>query len=140
MTGPGSTPATRGPGGTLAVWGSVALVGIGAALIAVLSITGDLNTSLPPVTTIIGLIVTGVGALSAAGFSRQASHDIRNGVVLEKAAQGARQALDETGVTAVAQGAGSANALAMQALAAILERNTAATETNTAQHAREEGN
>jgi hypothetical protein len=141
-----SAPGVAGalnPGTKWAVIGSLGLVLIGAALIAVLAVSGQLNTAMPSVTVIIGLIVTAVTGMTATAFARQASHDIRNGVVLEKAALGARQALDETGLTAVADKASDANALAMRALAELLDRNTVATETNTAthtgQHTREEG-
>lgn len=145
MTAPGSTGNPLNPGTKWAVLGSLGLVLIGAALIAVLAVSGQLNTAMPSVTVIIGLIVTAVTGMTATAFARQASHDIRNGVVLEKATLGAKIALDQSGVTSVAQNAGmwtqdsqKANALAMQALASILDRNTVATETNTAQHRREE--
>lgn len=142
MSAPGVAGALN-PGTKWAVIGSLGLVLIGAALIAVLAVSGQLNTAMPSVTVIIGLIVTAVTGMTATAFARQASHDIRNGVVLEKAALGARQALDETGLTAVADKASDANALAMRALAELLDRNTVATETNTAthtgQHTREEG-
>lgn len=117
------------PGGRWAVLGAISLVLIGTAAVVILAITGDLNTNSTPVMTIIGLIVSAVPALIAAGFAKQAAHDIRNGVVTQKAAEGAVQALNETGVTAVAQGASSANALAMQALARLLETNTTAMNT-----------
>lgn len=137
-----TTPVGTNPGTKWAVLGSLGLVLIGAALIAVLAVTGNLSMAMPSVTVIIGLIVTAVTGMSATAFARQASHDIRNGVVLEKAALGARQALDETGLTAVAAKAADANELAMRALTELLDRNTIATETNTAahtgQHRREE--
>lgn len=83
--------------------------------------------------TVIGLIVTTIPSLIAAAFAERASRDIRNGVVEEKAKEGAKQALDEKGVTEVVEASqrGATTVLAMQALTRLLETNTEATIQNT---------
>lgn len=72
---------------------------------------------------LLGLIVTTVPGLIAAGYAERASRDIRNGTVTEKARQGTVKALTETGVTDVveAAGRGQASVLAMESLALLLE-------------------
>lgn len=47
---------------------------------------------------IIALVITLVPTLIAAAFAERASRDIRNGVVADKAKEGATQALIDTGV------------------------------------------
>lgn len=78
--------------------------------------------------TLLGLVVTTVPSLLAAGYAERASRDIRNGTVTEKARQGTTKALEETGVTEVVEASqrGRASGLAMDALAALLEDRTAA--------------
>lgn len=113
------------PGNRLALIGALVLVFIGAALIAVLAIAGELNTSSTSVMTIIGLIVSAVPALIAAGFAKQAATDIRNGVLVDKVTQGTHRALDESGVTEVVNitQKGEATLVAMQALTRLLENS-----------------
>lgn len=73
--------------------------------------------------TLMGLIVSTVPSLLAAGYAERASRDIRNGTVAEKARQGTVKALEDTGVTDVVEAShrGQGTLLAMQALAALLE-------------------
>ncbi len=108
---------------------TVALFMASAVALLVLS---DPESS-PSTGAIIGLIVTSIPSLLAAAFSERASRDIRNGVVQNKAREGAMQALQETGVTEVVEltARGQTAALSMQALARLLEQNTAVTQTNT---------
>lgn len=53
-----------------------------------------------------GILIGAVPSLLAAAYSERSSRDIRNGTVTDKARQGARAALDESGVTEVVQNAG----------------------------------
>lgn len=99
-----------------------------AVLLILFSPPDNENTGL-----FIALIVTTVPSLVAAFASERASRDIRNGLVEHKAKEGAKQALQETGVAEVVEltNRGQSSVLAMQALARLLETNTAATQTNT---------
>lgn len=87
----------------------------------------------PETMTVIQLVVMTVPGLIAAAFAERASRDIRNGVIEEKAKEGAKQALDEKGVTEVVEASqrGATTVLAMQALTRLLETNTEATIQNT---------
>ena len=86
------------------------------------------------INTFIGLVVATLPALVASFAAERASRDIRNGVVTEKAREGAEQALDNKGVTEVVELSqrGQSSVIAMQALSRLLEQNTAASEANTA--------
>jgi hypothetical protein len=92
-------------------------------------------------TVILGLIASTLPSLVAAFASERASRDIRNGVVEAKVREGTKTALKDTGVLDVVESSarGESTTLAMQALAKLLELNTAATETNTTIHNEEEG-
>lgn len=69
---------------------------------------------------LIGLIITTIPSLIAAGFAERASRDIRNGTITEKAQEGAEKALDNKGVTeAVTQGA-QTTPVAMETLLLLL--------------------
>jgi hypothetical protein len=71
---------------------------------------------------LVGLIITTVPSLGAMAFAERASRDIRNGTVTEKARQGTRKALDETGVTQAVTEGQSTTPAALNALTALLER------------------
>jgi hypothetical protein len=76
--------------------------------------------------TLVGLIVTTVPSLIAAAFSERTGRDVRNGVVEQKAKDGATKALRETGVTDVveASGRGASSAAAIEALTASTQALT----------------
>lgn len=98
------------------------------AAAVVLVIWGDLENG--NAMMLLGLLVTTLPSLVAAGFSERASRDIRNGVVVEKARQGALQAIDQAQVIVRD---GPVVSTELRALTRLLEQNTAATEANTAQ-------
>lgn len=50
---------------------------------------------------ILGVIVLAVPGLLAAGYAERTNRDVRNGVLTEKARQGAQRAMDDVGVTDV---------------------------------------
>jgi hypothetical protein len=81
----------------------------------------------------IALAISTIPSLVASLFAERAARDIRNGVLQSKAKAGAQEALDETGVTATVEATqrGESSALAMAALARLLEQNTDATIRNT---------
>lgn len=85
------------------------------------------------VATLLGLLVSTLPSLVAAFSAERASRDIRNGMVEEKARAGAVAALQETGVTDIVEVTqrGQSAIMTMQALARLLERNTAVTLANT---------
>lgn len=56
------------------------------------------STSINEAHDVIALVITLVPTLIAAAFAERASRDIRNGVVADKAKEGATQALIDTGV------------------------------------------
>lgn len=70
----------------------------------------------------LALIFSTVPSLVAAFASERASRDIRNGTIVEKAREGSQQALDNSGVTAVAQSAVETQPATMRALAALIDR------------------
>jgi hypothetical protein len=82
---------------------------------------------------IVGLIVTTVPSLIAASYAERIGKDIRNGVLTQKVQEGAQAALDDTGVTDVVNSSqrGETTIVAMNALKALLEANTGATQVNT---------
>lgn len=84
--------------------------------------------------TLIGFILSTIPSILASVFSEKSNKAITNGVVQEKARLGTTQALQETGVTAVASIAGDSTKLAMEALKQLLEVNTAAIQQNTNVH------
>lgn len=98
-------------------WTTVAVACAVIAAVTVLIIEGDGNSGV--ITVLVGLLPA---MLVGAGYAERNSRDIRNGTVVEKAKQGATQALQETGVTAVAQTANESTTLAMRALSTLLEK------------------
>lgn len=118
---PNSSPTRRdrtvppnAPHYTLGAGVALVVVGLFAAMA-----TDDKDT----LRTLLGLIVTTVPSLLAAGYAERASRDIRNGTVTEKARQGTVKAMEEVGVTDVVEATnkGQGSLLAMQALATLLE-------------------
>jgi hypothetical protein len=83
----------------------------------------------------VGLIVTTVPSLIAAGFAERASRDIRNGVVKDKVAD----ALEETGVAQVARDAGETTPAALKALTMLIA-NLQATENAKTTHRKDPDN
>lgn len=75
---------------------------------------------------LVGLVVTTIPSLLAAGYAERASRDVRNGTVTEKARQGAHKAITEAGVVTrdgpAVQAALSAQAASTAALTALLQR------------------
>lgn len=86
--------------------------GIVAAMVA----NDDKSLSL-----LLGLIVTTVPSLLAAGYAERASRDIRNGTITEKAREGAEQALNDTGVTQAVEEGKQTTPAALTALVMLLE-------------------
>lgn len=86
---------------------------------------------------LLGFIVSTLPSLVASAFSERVSRDVRNGTVMEKAKEGARKALDETGVTQAVVEGQSTTPAALAALTKLLEQNTSATQANTAAHEQE---
>lgn len=101
---------------------------IAAVLLILFADPGNENVGI-----LLALFVTTLPSLVAAFASERASRDIRNGVVTEKAREGAELALDNKGVTEVAEitQRGQTSLIAMQALQRLLETNTAANVANT---------
>lgn len=97
-------------------------LGAGVALVAlaILALTVIPERNQSQTFIVVGLIVTTVPSLIAAGFAERSSRDIRNGVVEEKVKTGATRALVETGVTDVvdASGRGASSTAAIDALTA----------------------
>ena len=115
-----------------------AVILVGFAILG-LAIVPESNTNL--LYTIVGLIVTTVPSLIAAGYAERIGQDIRNGVLHEKVKDATTQALDETGVTAaVAASPPEATATALRALSALLEHNAKVTIENTTAIHESEGN
>lgn len=116
---------------------------IAGVVLVALAIVGILvslalgKDSSPALLQIIGLIVISVPGLIGAGYAERNQRDIRNGVVADKAREGAVAALQETGVTDVVNTSRESTVLAMRALTQLLETNTAATVTNTEAHKHE---
>lgn len=120
----------RGPqAGNLPLYALITAGGFLALAVAAIIFTDPDKQTTPVFMSVIGLILTTIPSLIAAGFAERASRDIRNGVVEEKAKDGAKQALVEHQVITRD---GPAMTLAMSALASLLEKNTSATQANTA--------
>lgn len=81
-------------------WTSVATLAILVAAVVVLSVIRA-QTNGEIITILVGLIP----GILAAGYAERTNRDVRNGVVQQKAKEGATQALQETGVTAVVSSA-----------------------------------
>jgi uncharacterized membrane protein len=101
------------------------------AAVVMVMFTNEDRATTPQFVTLIGLVVTTIPSLIAAAFAERSSRDIRNGVVTDKAKDGALKALEESGVTTVAKDAGEATRLSMIALSKLLEANTSAVQLNT---------
>lgn len=97
-----------------AIAATVFLIGVG--VIAATLTNNDASLSL-----LIGLIVTTVPSLIAAGFAERASRDIRNGTVTEKAREGAEQALNDTGVVQAVEEGKQTTPAALTALIMLLQ-------------------
>lgn len=84
---------------------------------------------------LVGLVVTTIPSLIAAGYAERTSRDVRNGTVTEKARQGTRKAIEEAGVVTrdgpVVEAALTSQAASTAALTALLERVMPAVEHNT---------
>ena len=95
------------------------------AVVGVALVDLDRNST-PIFVSIVGLIATSVPALIAAAFAERSSHDIRNGVVEEKAKRGTHKALEEAGVTEVVEATqrGEGSVAALRALTALLEERS----------------
>lgn len=98
-------------------------LGAGVLLVVVALFAAMATDDRDTLRTLLGLIVTTVPSLLAAGYAERASRDIRNGTVTEKARQGTVAAMEEVGVVDVVEATnrGQGSLLAMQALAALLE-------------------
>lgn len=64
------------------------------AVVVIVSGNGGKNSG----QLLVGLIITTVPSILAAGFAERVSRDVRNGTVVEKSRQGTHQALHEAGV------------------------------------------
>lgn len=111
------------PNAPVAALGTAALL-IVAGVVLVLSGHGGANDG----SLLVGLVVTTIPSLLAAGYAERASRDVRNGTVTEKARQGARKAIQDAGVVTregpAVQAALTAQAASTAALTALLERVT----------------
>lgn len=114
---------------------------IAAILLIVLAITAITVGTITKtdVTPIMGFIALAIPALLSSAFAERNSNDLRNGVVADKAQQGALAALHSTGMvdTSIQMAESlltnkTAMPMAMQALSRLLELNTTATNPNTA--------
>lgn len=92
-------------------WTTVAVFAILVVAVVVLSVTGATRNELV-LTSLLALIP---GTL-AAGYAERTNRDVRNGVVQEKAKEGAKQALNETGVTDIVNSSQDTNKAYMDAL------------------------
>lgn len=77
-------------------WTTVAVFAILIAAVVVLSVTGASRNEL-----VLSSLLALIPGTLAAGYAERTNRDVRNGVVQEKAKQGAKEALNETGVTDV---------------------------------------
>jgi len=110
---------------------------LAAALLIALAITAIVIGSIThaDISPIMGFVALAIPALLSSAFAERNNNDLRNGVVQEKATQGALSALHSTGMVQAAATTlenRGATSLAMEALARLLELNTNATQTNTA--------
>lgn len=118
------TPASMTPA---RLWASVVVIVvlIGAAVALVLFSNPD---QAPATATILAIIVAALPGAVAAIFAERASRDMRNGVVAEKAFQGAAAAID---AKQVMTRTGPVVTAELAALQRLLEANTTATQINT---------
>jgi hypothetical protein len=79
--------------------------------------------------TVIGLIVSTLPSLIASFFAERTSRDVRNGVLVDKVAEGTAQAIKSEGVVVRDGPVVSAE---LRALSALLQQNTRITKENTA--------
>lgn len=111
------------PNAPIAAMGTAAVL-ILAGVAVVMTGHGGANDG----SLLVGLVVTTIPSLLAAGYAERASRDVRNGTVTEKARQGARKAIEEAGVVTrdgpAVQAALSAQAASTAALTALLQRVT----------------
>lgn len=77
-------------------WTTVAVLGILVCAVVVLAITRGTNNG--ELIALLGGLIPGT---LAAGYAERTNRDVRNGVVQQKAKEGAKEALNETGVTEV---------------------------------------
>lgn len=77
-------------------WATVAVLGILVTALVVLSLVSNTNSA-----TLIPVLAGLIPGILAAGYAERTNRDVRNGVVQQKAKEGATEALTETGVTAV---------------------------------------
>lgn len=85
-------------------WTTVVVLAILVTALIVLSLIRNESANL-----IIPVLVGLIPGLLAAGYAERTNRDVRNGVVQHKAKEGAKEALAETGVTAVVNNSASAS-------------------------------
>ncbi len=114
---------------------------IAAVILIILAITAIVIGTITKtdITPIMGFIALAIPTLLSSAYSERNSNDLRNGVVQEKATQGAINALHSTGMVETSVNMAesllqnkTAMPMAMQALSRLLELNTTATNANTA--------
>jgi len=98
-------------------WTTVAVAVAVIVAVTVLNVAGDGSSGV--ITVLVGLLPA---MLVGAGYAERNSKDLRNGLITEKAKDGATQALAETGVTDVAGMANTSTTLAMRALTELLDK------------------
>lgn len=98
---------------------ALALIGMTFATVSTITLRGSLDDrSTPVVVSLVGMVITVVPGLLAAAYAERASRDLRNGMIVHKAKQGAAQAIDEAGV--VTRQGPDAMGLSMETLAQML--------------------
>lgn len=106
-------------------WTTVVVFCAVVAAVTILIVLGDGNSGV--ITILVGLLPA---MFVGAGYAERNSKDIRNGTIVAKAKEGATQALNETGVSAVANTANESTTLAMRALSQLLEERKTGGPTN----------
>lgn len=100
-------------------WTTVVLLAILVVAAVVLIVFGNGKGDS---TTLLSILIGAIPALFASGYAERNARDIRNGVLTEKAKEGATQALHETGVTQVIAAATPNNEMYSKALLALLDK------------------
>ncbi len=97
-----------------------AIILVALVIVALIVVPHERNDQL---LIVVGLIVSTVPSLLAAGFAERTARDVRNGVVQQKAREGAQQALDDSGVTDVVNATqrGASTVAAIAALSQLTE-------------------
>lgn len=92
-------------------WTTVAVLGILVTGLVITSVVSNANTA-----ELIPILAGLIPGILAAGYSERTNKDVRNGVVQDKAKEGTKQALAETGVTDVVASSASQSQAYMEAL------------------------